>query len=373
MVYHLQHEMLPQQTGDEIARAHYVLSLKRFLMRNVRPANVPAYENEGKDLFIAKHGRAPQSRAEVAEAMMLTPHFQMWSSLNRSSQQLMWRTVGESIYRDLDRMEAASERLINAADKKGSLDLDPTFDAHAQYPMHHIHLQPEGYLAEDDGKSVTSGAFYEAGGRIYSMGRGMEAGDSKAGAVIAFLRQLRPDFKPTRILDMGCSAGGASTSYPEAFPDAEVHAIDLGSSMLRYAHARAESMGAPVHFHQMDAGKTRFPDGHFDLIVSHNMLHEISDAKRQEMARETLRLLAPGGIALHQDVDILNRGRTVAEEAERGWDLNYNNEPYWEMYADCDLRSELIAAGFPEDMAQERRIPKTDGPGFWYAWTAEKA
>lgn len=372
MVYHLQHEMLPQHTADEIARSHYVLSLKRYLMRNVRSGNVAAYENEGKRLFEEKYGRAPETLEEAEEAMLMTTHFQMWSSLNRSSQELMWRVVGEGIYRDLDRMEAAAERLINNPDKKGSLTLNPDFDPVASYPKHHIHLQPEGYLREDDGKSVSAGAFYEAGGRIYSMGRGMEAKDSKAGSVIAFLKELRPGWQPKRMLDMGCSAGGASTVYPGEFPETEVHAVDLGASMLRYAHARAEALGAPVHFHQMDAGNTSFPDGHFDFIVSHNLLHEISDEKRKEIARETLRLLAPGGIAIHQDVDILNRDKTLAEAAERAWDLRFNNEPYWVMYANSDLRSELIEAGFPENKVREQRIRKTDGPGFWYAWIAEK-
>ncbi len=372
MVYHLQHEIMPRQTSDEAARSRYVLSLKRHLMKNVRPGNVPSYEHVGRALYREKYGRDPQSRNEVQEAMLMTPHFQLWSSLNRSSQELMWRTVGEAIYRDLDRMSAAAERLTGDPAKKGSLTLNPGFDPVADYPQHHIHLQPEGYLPEDDGTSIVAGAFYEAGGRIYSMGRGMEAKDSKAGAVIAYLNETRPGWQPRRMVDIGCSAGGGSTCYPEAFPDTEVHAVDLGSSMLRYAHARAEAMGAPVHFHQADGGATPFPDGYFDFIISHNLLHEISDEKRKQIARETFRLLAPGGIAIHQDVDILNRQRTVAEEAERGWDLLFNNEPYWEMYADCDLASELIAGGFDPANVKEQRIKKTDGPGFWYAWIAEK-
>jgi SAM-dependent methyltransferase len=122
----------------------------------------------------------------------------------------------------------------------------------------------------------------------------------------------------------------------------------------------------------MDAGHTRFPDGHFDLIVSHNLFHEISSAKRREVAAETFRLLAPGGIAIHQDVDLLFRGKAPWEEAERAYDLNYNNEPFWLDYATCDFRAELIAAGFaPEDVA-EARIPKLAGPGYWYAFSAVK-
>src|SRR3546814_10264357 len=111
--------------------------------------------------------------------------------------------------------------------------------------------------------------------------------------------------------------------------------------MLRYAHARAESIGVPVHFHQRDAGRAGFADGSFDLIVSHNLFHEISDAKRREVAAETLRLLAPGGLAIHQDVDLLFRGKALWEEAECAYDFYHNNEPFWLTYVACDFASEL--------------------------------
>ena len=123
---------------------------------------------------------------------------------------------------------------------------------------------------------------------------------------------------------MGCSAGSASVPYAESFPDAEVHAIDIGSGMLRYAHARAESLGVAVHFHQMDAAATGFPDAYFDLIVSHNMMHEISDATRLGMLRETWRLLAPGGVAVHQDVPLRFAGLSEFQKFEMSWDTRNN-------------------------------------------------
>src|SRR5690606_31333154 len=153
--------------------------------------------------------------------------------------ELMWQSIGETVYREQERLEQTAQRLMQAPDRRGSLTLDPSFQADPIYEQRHIHLQPEGYLRDRNGRRAAAGAFYESGGRLYSMGRGIGKGDSKAGAVIAHLAKLRPGWRPQRILDMGCSAGGASTVYAEAFPDAEVHAIDLGADMLRYAHARA--------------------------------------------------------------------------------------------------------------------------------------
>lgn len=367
----MSHSVLAQPMADEIARQRFVLALKRYVMGNLRTGVGLAYKKIGEPAFVAAHGRPPENRSEAEEALDATSHYRFTKSINRASQEMMWQAVGETVYRDHDRMQAEAARLIANPARKGSLALDPGFAPETIYEDCFVHLQPEGYCPPDpDGDSIIAGAFYESGGRLYSMGRGMAGDDSKAGAVVKWLATQRPGWKPRRMLDMGCSAGGASAYYPTAYPDCEVHACDLGSSMLRYAHARAEAMGVAVHFHQMDAGNTGFPDGHFDLIVSHNLFHEISGDSRRRVAAETRRLLAPGGICVHQDVDLLFRNKAHWEEAERAYDLEHNNEPFWLEYATSDFRSELLAAGFADANVVETRIPKLAGPGSWYAFTA---
>jgi len=306
MVYTAKHEMLPRQTGDEMARQRFVLALKRHVMGDLRKGVGTAYEAKCEPEFIKSNGHAPETIEEAEDALSLSDHYRFTKAINRSSQEMMWQAVAETVYREKDRISKASERIMDEGALLGSLTLDPSFKPEKVYEDCNIHLQPEGYCPPDHGKGdVIAGAFYESGGRLYSMGRGMSKGDSKAGAVIGWLKETRPDFKPRRILDMGCSAGGASTVYPEAFPEAQVYACDQGASMLRYAHTRAEAMGVAVHYVQADAAHTPFPDGYFDLIISHNMFHEISTAKRKEVAAGTMRLLAPGRIASHQNRDCL--------------------------------------------------------------------
>jgi SAM-dependent methyltransferase len=151
-----------------------------------------------------------------------------------------------------------------------------------------------------------------------------------------------------------------------------VHAIDVGAGMLRYAHARAEALGAAVHFHQMDCAATRFPDGYFDLIVSHNMMHEISDATRRGMLRESLRLLRPGGLCVHQDVPLRFQGLSEFKKFELSWDTRHNNEPFWEAYANCDLRADMLAAGFPEELVFVGHLPQAPGSLPWFVGAATK-
>jgi 2-polyprenyl-3-methyl-5-hydroxy-6-metoxy-1,4-benzoquinol methylase len=359
-------EMLAQQTPDEMAQQRFVLALKRHVMGPLRGAVGEVYRLQAEPEFLARHGRTPADRFEAEAALDATPHYRFTKALDRASQEQMWQAIGETVYRESARLEAVAERLTQSSARRGSLTLNPDFALDPVYRDCHIHLQPEGYCPPDDGRSVTAGAFYESGGRLYSMGRGMGKEDSKAAAVIAHLKRLNPDWTPRRILDMGCSAGGASTIYAAAFPEAEVHAIDLGAAMLRYAHARAEAYEVRVHFHQMSATQTAFPDGHFDLVVSHNMLHEMSGEARRAMAVESRRLLAADGYCIHQDVDLLLHDREIWEQAERAYDFDHNNEPFWIEYTTCDFSTELRATGF--GAVEEAKVPKSAGPGFWHAW-----
>ncbi|WP_409020594.1 class I SAM-dependent methyltransferase [Brevundimonas vesicularis] len=362
------HTMLARQSPDEMAQQRFVLAVKRHVMGKLRPDIGTVYELEAEPKWRAEHGQSPKDRFEAEAALNATSHYRFTKALDRAAQEMMWQTIGETVYRERPRLEALSQILTTGPDRLGSLTLNPDFRIDPVYRDCHIHLQPEGYCPPDNGKSVTAGAFYESGGRLYSMGRGIGKEDSKAGAVIAWLETLRPGWKPKRILDMGCSAGGASTVYAKAFPEAEIHAIDLGESMLRYAHARAEALKVPVHFRQASATETGYATGSFDLVVSHNILHEMSGDARRGMAVESLRLLTPDGLCIHQDVDLLLHDREVWEQAERAYDDDYNNEPFWIEYTTCDFTSELKDSGFVS--VEEAKIPKTAGPGYWHAWIA---
>ncbi len=367
MVHDLQHQMLARPDAEEAGRQRYVLAMKRYLTGRIRPGNTTIYENEvGPEFARAHQGRMPESRAELREALLANPHYQAWCSLNRTSQEMMWQAIGETVLRESPRLREQAQSLCGERQVLGGLRLNPEFDPPEVLQRVNIHLQPGGYARTLDARDILAGAFYESGGNLYSMGRGMGAKDSKAGAVIAWLAEHYPSFRPRRILDMGCSAGASSVPYAQAFPDATVHALDIGAAMLRYAHARAEGLGARVYFHQLDAAATDFEDASFDLIVSHNLFHEISDETRRGMLAETWRLLAPGGLCLHQDVAIQNRTRSLFEQVERSWDVEFNNEPFWECYADADIAAEMHAAGFPSNEARELPLPKISGPGHWY-------
>lgn len=362
------HAMLPDLTAEDRSRQSAIVALRRFLNAQVRPRNISHYEKQGVPAFSAAHGHAPQSHEEVADAFRLSSGYRTWSAMNRAAQELLWQTAGEPILRHDETLRDTYRRLTaeRLETVGGGLSLDPGLSGIGLVADIDIHLQPGGYTLDRGEADVLAGALYEMGGRVFSVGQGIGAGDSKAGAVIAFLAERFPDLKPRRILDIGCSAGAAACEYALHFPEADVHAVDIGAGMLRYAHARALALGARVFFHQMDTARLGFADGEFDLVVSHNVMHEIDNDVRRAMMRESRRLLAAGGVALHQDVPYRFQDLDVPHQVEKSWDVEFNNEPFWVKYATADVTGDMVTAGFDAATVREERIPKLRGPGAWY-------
>jgi SAM-dependent methyltransferase len=372
MVRSVRHDMLAQPTHDETSRQEYVVSLKQYLNRNLRSRNREVYEREAAPEFASRAGRAPATRAEIADAMYRNTHYKAWCRLARTAQELMWDSVHAPIRREKPRLTSTFRTLTDPSRRLGSLELDPSCERPRGLQMIDIHLQPGGYLKDESAEDFDAGALYEAGGNLYAFGQGIGRRDSKASAVQAFIEQRYPGFTPRRILDMACSAGSATVPYAQTFPDAEVYGIDVGPGLLRYAHARAEALGARVHFRQRSVAETKFPDGYFDLVVSHNMMHEISDATRRRALAESFRVLRPGGLCVHQDVPLRFSGRTEFEKFELSWDQRHNGEPYWEAYANADLQSDLRAAGFPPDSIYVGHLEARAGSLPWFVAVARK-
>ena len=160
---------------------------------------------------------------------------------------------------------------------------------------------PGGYHTEFAADDVANGAVYDSAVYIYAMGRMGPLNSDIGDTTIAWIKEKHPEFKPRRILDMGCTVGHSTLSYCDAWSDAEIFGIDVGAPVLRYAHARAESMGKSVHFSQQNAEATDFEDGCFDLIVSHILVHETSNSAIRRIMRECNRLLTPGGLVVHAE------------------------------------------------------------------------
>jgi ubiquinone/menaquinone biosynthesis C-methylase UbiE len=365
------HELLARPLHDEAARTQYIVQLKNRL-RRFEEANKVALQARAGPLYASRTGKEPQTVEEITEAMAGDPFYQIWSAFSRSAQDVMWNSVAETIHRELPRMKEVAARLSNAP-AGGSCTIDPDFVAPADAYAGHIHGQPGGYmLGEETPDDFVAGALYESGGNAYSLGVGIGTRDSKSAAVINFLLERYPNFKPRRILDLGCSSGGATVGYAAAFPEAEVYGVDVAPGLLRYAHLRAEAMGLKAHFHQMDAGDLSFEDESFDLVVSHNMMHEVSRASLDRIFREARRVLRPGGVVVHQDVPVKGSEFTPFERFIFAWQTRNNDEPFWDDFLATQAPDVMVEAGFSPDEVLETSVRMRDGPRAWYVVLGEK-
>ena len=372
MVRNPTHEMLSPPNHDERSLQQYVLSLKHHVGREIQPHKRDIYERRAKPAFEKAHGRAPETWREIGGVMLTDPDYQMSIALNTMAQDLMWESVADPIYRNIDKLGDIYAKLSESPDKKGSLELDPDFEVPKGISNVSIHRQVGTYAYDRGEGDVTAGALYEGGGNIYSMGIGVGTGYSKGEIVQAYLRKQYPDFDPKMILDIGCSAGSSSTPYAMAYPDAEVHAIDVAPGLLRYAHARAESLGAAVHFHQRDGGETKFRDDTFDLVVSHNVMHEMPQKTTENMFKESFRILKPGGIAVHQDLRLRFNDFPLFDQFDFRWDQLNNNEPYLVTYATNDPDDLFRKAGFSEENVWSGLVDQPDGTMKWFLSVAQK-
>ncbi len=353
------HAMLVEPERDELARQEFVRSFKAYIQSGIVPGVHATYHGEVKPSFAKREGREPRDRHEIRQLMVSHPVFRTYASMQRVSQELLWDTVLDSVERELpaliDKARAAAARRAGSA-PPGTLALDPSLPLPKYVTGVDIHCMPGGYCGERRADDVAVGALYDRGVYLYALGMMGPMNDDIGGSAAKYLRDTFPDFRPRRILDMGCTVGHSTLPFVDAFPDAEVHAIDVGAPLLRYAHARAESLGRRVHFSQQDASRTNFPDGHFDLVCSSILFHETSARALPAIVRESYRLLAPGGIAVHGDLppfwamDEFNQFMLDCET----W---YNNEPYWGAMREVDQVEVAVAAGFARDHVQFMMAP----------------
>jgi len=346
------HTMYATPDHDEAAREDFVLEMMVHVSRDLTPGKRKLYDAVVKPKFEKTNGRAPVNRHEVRQAMEKEDFNQVWGALRRTTQEMMFDSIGESVERLTGGlMEKAEEyRKPTNQRRQGTLDLNPDLEIPRYHTAVDIHCKPGGYhtelLASDD---LFAGAEYDRSYNLFAMGASGPLNDDMGRSVARYVTRTFGDLKPRRILEMGCTVGHSTLPYADLYPDAEVYAIDVAAPCLRYAHARAESLGYPVHWSQQNAEQTNFPDGHFDLIVSHILFHETSNKALRNILAECHRLLSKGGVMAHFEAPQYEDMPDPYDHTLGDWSTHYNAEPFWGTLHDQDLRKLMHEAGFPKD------------------------
>jgi ubiquinone/menaquinone biosynthesis C-methylase UbiE len=338
------HAVFPDTTHDEIERINLLAQMNRHLAAQVLPGVVHAYERRVLPRLRATLGREPCDRHEVRRALLDDPAFQAWSALRRLTMEQRQQAGLWTVLRQSRQLAETAAALVDDE----HLTLDPALRIPRYVHAVDHHCMPGSYHHERFPGDVSAGANYDHGGFVTTGGLLGRWADGGGQAVVQWLRRALPDFRPTRILDIGCTVGHSALPIAQAFPQAEVIAVDVGAPVLRYAAARAAALGVRnIRFVQASGEDlSRFADGSFDWVQTTMFLHELSTTALSAIFRESHRLLRVGGVALHVEQPQYSPAMPLLEQALRDWDAFYNNEPFWSRLHEMDLGRHLVDAGF---------------------------
>ena len=344
------HEMFPETTHDETARFNFITNLNQHLS-TVSAGNRLAYEKRVRPDFQKENGRDFNNRHEVNQAFKSDPYWQTWSALRRNTMEMRHQAGRSVVLRQINTLNKKAEQL-NAG--KSTLQLNPEIKSPRYASAVDIHCQPGGYHTEICEGDVSVGANYDSGIFVTTTGGVGPMIDGGGRAVAKALQDKFPDFKPKRILDVGCTIGHNVLPIAQAYPDAEVIAVDAGAPVLRYGHARAQSFGVNnVTFLQADVENLDYEDGYFDWIQTTMFLHELSSKSIRHIMSELGRMLKPGGLLLQVEQPQYTPDMDLFEQAIRDWDCLYNNEPFWSKMHGMDAKKIMRMGGFKNENYME--------------------
>jgi ubiquinone/menaquinone biosynthesis C-methylase UbiE len=342
------HDVFPELSHDETARYNFLANLNRHLSTVVAPGNKVAFEKRVQPNFIQENGRDFQTRDEVKEAIKHDPQYQTWAALRRSQME-MRQQAGRSM--TLRQAEDLAKKVAELnAKSPDTLILNKEVKTPHYLEIMDNHCMPGSYHTELFEGDVSNAANYDSGLFVTSGGMLGKLTDGGGKAIASWVISNAPNFKPKRILDIGCGLGHNTLPLATAFPDAEVIGIDTGVPMLRYGHARAVALGIKnVKFMQLNAEHTGFENESFDWIQTTMFLHETSMSAMQNIGKEIYRMLKPNGLSLHIEQPQYTPEMSLFEQFVRDWDAFNNNEPFWGAMHEVDMKDWLMSAGFKKE------------------------
>jgi ubiquinone/menaquinone biosynthesis C-methylase UbiE len=339
----LQHAMRPNATAEESARGRFVSGLRSFILNDLASDLRQAYLTRAAPAFVRKHGREPADSDEVHQSLRGDPVFATYTAMRVEAQKMVWDSVRPGVERERARLEA----LACEVDAMSSVELAPDFEVPRNVSAIEVHLMPGSYTGEAGSSPLAPGAVYDRGLAIFSMGLMGANLDDIGRSMAAYIKSRYPEFAPRAILDVGCTVGHNSLPWKQAYPAAELHAVDAAAPGLIYGATRARLQGVEARFHQMNGEALQFGDESFDLVFSSMFLHELSAKTRAAFFREARRVLRPGGLLLNMELPP-NSQMGPFEGFYLDWDSWYNEEPFYKGFRDEDPAQLCREAGFAD-------------------------
>jgi SAM-dependent methyltransferase len=147
---------------------------------------------------------------------------------------------------------------------------------------------------------------------------GTRYGSLRARDVIVSRIKWRGD---ERVLDIGCGHGLLLVGAAKKLSTGRAVGVDIWRQSDQWdnhpentaRNARIEGVADRVEIHTCDASKLIFPDETFDIVLSSSALHDM--AEREQVLREIIRVLKPGGQVVIYDIRHIPRYQEIFLEA----------------------------------------------------------
>lgn len=107
-----------------------------------------------------------------------------------------------------------------------------------------------------------------------------------------------PDFRKSRILELGCAAGGNIVPIALQYPDSEVYGIDLSNVQIEQGQKIIEELGLKnIKLEAKSISDISKADGEFDYIICHGVWSWVPESVQADIFRIASENLSKNGVA----------------------------------------------------------------------------
>jgi len=161
------------------------------------------------------------------------------------------------------------------------------------------------------------------------------------------------DFKPKKILDIGCSTGLSTIKLHESFPNVEIFGIDLSPYMLAVAKQNLESIeyvDAKQHIQYIHSKgeDIEINEKQINLISMCLVLHELPTDISKQIFTQAYDILPNNGVFSIMDMNPLSTHFIKLASNPFAFSAFKSTEPWLQEYVSMDLIETLKYVGFKE-------------------------
>jgi ubiquinone/menaquinone biosynthesis C-methylase UbiE len=162
----------------------------------------------------------------------------------------------------------------------------------------------------------------------------------------------KAQFKPSKILDIGCSTGLSTVKFHSSFPEAEIIGMDLSPYMLSVAKHQlytisklADARSCITYLHASGEQST-LGKGDVDLVSLSLISHELPEIASKEIFQHAYDLLPSGGALAIMDMNPLSPFFRKFASNPFAFAAFKSTEPWIQEYVSMDMHATLKNCGF---------------------------